>query len=53
MVSDKLGAIQTALARGLGQAIVAGVTVDLEGAVEAGEKGFGILAPAAGGVSYA
>ena len=41
---------RTTLARGLGQAIVAGVTVDLQDAIKAGQEGFGILAPAAGGV---
>lgn len=39
---------RTILARGLGQAVVAGVTIDLQDTVESGEEGFGILARAAG-----
>ena len=42
---------RAALARGLGQPIVAGITVNLQDAVEAGEDGFGILARAARGVA--
>jgi hypothetical protein len=38
------------LADGFGQLIIAGVTVNLQDAVEAGKEGFGIIARAAGGV---
>jgi hypothetical protein len=41
---------RAALARGLGQPVVAGVAIDLQDAVEAGQEGFGILARASGGV---
>jgi hypothetical protein len=41
---------RASLARGFGQAVVAGVTINLEDAVEAGEEGFGILACPTGGV---
>lgn len=38
----------TALARGFGETVVAGVAVDLQNAVEAGQEGFCILARTAG-----
>ena len=41
---------RAALARGLGQPIVARVAVDLQDPVEACEEGFGMLAGATGGV---
>ena len=41
---------RAALAGRFGQAVVAGVTVDLQDAIKAGEEGFGILARAAGGI---
>ena len=41
---------RAALAGGFGQPVVAGIAIDLQDAVEAGEEGFGILARATGGV---
>lgn len=41
---------RAAPARGLGQPVVAGIAIDLQDPVEAGQEGFGILAGAAGRV---